>query len=318
VSRTYWRIAPAFWGDEKVSRWSDDARFLALYLLTCEHRTLEGLFRLPKGYVMADLGWSAERLAEPFGQLLAGGFIEYDETLRVCLIVNALAYQAPENPNQVTAALKLLEELPETALFARLYEQAQRLCQRLAEGLAQRFPERLGQPPALTPAPAPALTDIPAPPVAREALSVDNSGGGGADSDKTGNSKPDLDDPVLWELWALPEWQKQPKADAALIAQIRSEYPWVSLDAVFADYRLSAGDTKIGQPRRFMLGRAKTLAERAGPEAPPDLVRPEMVTSLAAMLAEGGRPEEVRDMCASEAEYQAVIGDSHAGKKAAS
>jgi len=156
-----------------------------------------------------------------------------------------------------------------------------------------------------------------APPVAREAQTVDNSGGGGADSDKNGNGKPDLDDPVLWELWALPEWQKSAKADAALIAQIRSEYPGVSLDAVFADYRLSAGDTKIGQPRRFMLGRAKTLAERAGPEAPPDLVRPDMVASLTAMLADGGRPEDLRAMCASEAEYQAVLGHCGRTKKAA-
>jgi hypothetical protein len=91
---------------------------------------------------MEDLGWSAERLAEPFTQLLGEGFIEYDATVRVCLIVNALSYQAPENPNQVAAGLKLLGELPETCLFARLFEQAQRFSQRLAEGLAQRFPER--------------------------------------------------------------------------------------------------------------------------------------------------------------------------------
>jgi len=148
MSRSYWRIAPAFWGDEKVATWNDDTRLLALYLLTCEHRTLEGLFRLPMGYIQADLGWSAERLAEPFAQLLRDGFIEYDATVRVCLVVNALSYQSPENPNQVAAGLKVLEELPETCLFARLFEQAQRCSQRFAEGLAQRFPERLGQPPA--------------------------------------------------------------------------------------------------------------------------------------------------------------------------
>lgn len=149
MSRSYWRIAPAFWGDEKVATWNDDTRLLALYLLTCEHRTLEGLFRLPMGYIQADLGWSAERLAEPFAQLLRDGFIEYDATVRVCLVVNALSYQSPENPNQVAAGLKVLEELPDTRLFARLFEQAQRFSQRFAEGLAQRFPQRLGQPPAL-------------------------------------------------------------------------------------------------------------------------------------------------------------------------
>ena len=57
MSRSYWRVTPAFWGDEKVAGWNDDTRLLALYLLTCEHRTLEGLFRLPKGYIMADDLW---------------------------------------------------------------------------------------------------------------------------------------------------------------------------------------------------------------------------------------------------------------------
>ena len=164
MARTYWRVAPAFWSDEKVTGandgepWTDDAKLLALYLLTCQHRTVEGLFRLPKGYIMEDLGWTEQRLAKPFGQLLRDGFIEYDSRARLCLIVNALEYQAPENPNQITAALKILDDLPRSALFARLLQQAERLCQPLAERLREGLPERFGKPPA------PALTltpDIP-------------------------------------------------------------------------------------------------------------------------------------------------------------
>lgn len=158
MARTYWRVSPAFWSDEKVSKWSDDAKLLGLYILTCDHRTLEGLFRLPKGYIQEDLGWSAERLAQPFAQLLLDGFIEYDEANRICLIVHALEYQQPENPNQVTSAVKIIEELPETPLFARIYAQSELLCERLAERLRKRFPERLGEgfakPPTPTPTPA--------------------------------------------------------------------------------------------------------------------------------------------------------------------
>lgn len=157
MSRPYWRVSPAFWGDEKVGRWGDDSRLLALYLLTCQHRTLEGLFRLPKGYIMEDLGWDSKRLAKPFGELLREGFIDYDEDTKLCLIINALEYQAPENPNQITAAIKLLEALPESRLFARLFEQAERLCQPFAERLLERFPERLAKPLALALALAPTL-----------------------------------------------------------------------------------------------------------------------------------------------------------------
>lgn len=167
MARTYWRVSPAFWGDEKVkgheedpeSGWSDDAKLLALYLLTCEHRTCEGLYRLPKGYIMEDLGWTSERLAEPFQELLAEGFIKYDGRARVVLICNALDYQAPENPNQEKAAIKLLSDLPETSLFEAFLSLAERyaqpFAQRLLERLPERFPERMGQGYGKPPLPSP-------------------------------------------------------------------------------------------------------------------------------------------------------------------
>ena len=152
----YYRVSPKFWASADRLGWDDETRLLALYLLTCEHRTTEGLFRLPKQYIMADLEWSPQRLAQPFAQLLADGFIEYDETAKVMLIVKALAYQAPSNPNGVTAALRALDMVPATALDSRFYELSQRYCERLAEQLPERFTQPLPHPPALAPALAPA------------------------------------------------------------------------------------------------------------------------------------------------------------------
>lgn len=53
----YNRISTKFWTDEKVLQWDNETRLLALYLLTCSHKTTEGLFRLPKQYICADLEW---------------------------------------------------------------------------------------------------------------------------------------------------------------------------------------------------------------------------------------------------------------------
>lgn len=139
----YVRFCPRFWIDEKVLSLSEDAKILLFYILTCPHRTVEGLFRLPKPYICADLEWSMERLAEPFAELLRQGFIRYDETVGVILIINALKYQYPENPNQIKSALAKLAELPETPLLKEL--------QGLAEGLAEGF----GKPPTPTPTPTP-------------------------------------------------------------------------------------------------------------------------------------------------------------------
>jgi hypothetical protein len=161
----YHRIDPRFWTDPAVRGWSDDAKLLALYLLTCPHRTTEGLFRLPKAYIQADLEWSAERLAEPFAELLAErngepGFIAYDERAQVVLLRDALKDQPPQNDNQVTAALRSLDELPATHLTCEFKQLAERFCQRLAkrlpEGFGQGLREPIPDPPALTPALTPA------------------------------------------------------------------------------------------------------------------------------------------------------------------
>lgn len=147
----YFKVSSRFWTDEKVAQWDDDTRLLALYLLTCPHRSMEGLYRLPKAYICADLGWDAKRLAKPFSKLLEDGFISYDETVHVVLVRHALKYQAPDNPNQGKAAIKALEELPETPLLWEL----QRLAERFAKPFAEQLRERFGEPPAPTPTPAP-------------------------------------------------------------------------------------------------------------------------------------------------------------------
>jgi hypothetical protein len=152
---SYWRVSPKFWTDPDMRRASDDARQLALYLLTCEHRTVHGLFRLPKAYICADLQWLPERLGKPFAELLENGFLDYDGDAEVLLIVNAMKYQAPENPNQVASVVRQLEDLPDNVLTSRFVGLAQRYCQRLAEGLPQGLP----QPTTTTTATATATTN---------------------------------------------------------------------------------------------------------------------------------------------------------------
>ena len=138
----YFRVSPAIW---RARTWTDDMRLLACYLLTSPHRTLEGLFILPRGYICADLQWSAERLAEPFAGLIADGFIAYDEAAEVCLIVKALKYQRPENPNMDKAAIRRLVTVPASSLDGLFLASAQQYAPRFAERLAERLPERFGK-----------------------------------------------------------------------------------------------------------------------------------------------------------------------------
>jgi len=148
--------------DPGMRRVSDDARLLALYLLTCEHRRAEGLFRLPKAYMLEDLGWVPERLAKPFAELLENGFLAYDDDAQVVLIRRALKYQAPENDSQVTAALRHLDDLPDTPLTSEFQRLAERFCERLAKRLPEGFGEGYGHPlpPSLPLPPAPTLPSV--------------------------------------------------------------------------------------------------------------------------------------------------------------
>jgi hypothetical protein len=160
---SYYRVYVRFWSDPDIEHCSDDAKLLALYLMTGPHRRLEGLFRLPKAYICGDLGWTSERLAEPFRELLAErsgkpGFIAYDEQAQVVLLRNALKYQAPENTNQVTACLRQLEDLPDTPLTSEFRRLAERYCKRLAERLPEGFGQPIPHPPS--PSPSPALKDL--------------------------------------------------------------------------------------------------------------------------------------------------------------
>lgn len=162
---SYYKVFTRFWSDPDIKRLSDDGKLLAFHLMTSPHRRLEGLFRLPKPYICGDLGWTMERLAEPFRELLAErsgrpGFMAYDEQAEVVLLRNALKYQAPENPNQVKAALDQLDEVPETPLDLEFGALAARYCQRLAERLPQRFWEPFAQPPSPSPSPTPSLDGL--------------------------------------------------------------------------------------------------------------------------------------------------------------
>ncbi|MBZ7451319.1 hypothetical protein FMJ32_27680 [Klebsiella michiganensis] len=96
-----------------MRRVSDDARLLALYLLTGQHTNMIGCFRLPDGYVSEDLAWTPERVSKGFDELSANGFATRDSSSKWVLIRNFLSWNSVENPNQGIAALRLFDQVPD-------------------------------------------------------------------------------------------------------------------------------------------------------------------------------------------------------------
>jgi hypothetical protein len=135
----YQRVSPKFWQDPKVRRWPDQQKLLASYLQTCPHRTTEGLFWLPHGYVAQDLGWGIDRVSEGYSGLIGAGFAAYDDTTETVLLRDALRDDAPVGPKQIQGAITRLADVPPSPLFAQLRDAAARYAPDFAKALDAAF-----------------------------------------------------------------------------------------------------------------------------------------------------------------------------------
>jgi len=112
--RDYGKVFTRIWESEDFRSMSEDGRALTLYLLTCKHCTIAGVFRLPDGYACEDLQWTAERVAEAFNETLRQGFANRCETSKWVWISKFLDWNPPENPNQRKAAEKQAQSVPDS------------------------------------------------------------------------------------------------------------------------------------------------------------------------------------------------------------
>ncbi|RAK06295.1 hypothetical protein C8C77_12514 [Halanaerobium saccharolyticum] len=135
------KVDTSFWIDEKVRAWDDKTKFLALYILTNQHRYSEGLYRLPKHYIAGDLSISIEEVDQLLNNLIGNEFIAYDEKNSIILIKRALKYSPLINKNHQKAALKKLTELPKSYLFNEFLKLAEKHNNTFAKYLKKELAE---------------------------------------------------------------------------------------------------------------------------------------------------------------------------------
>ena len=114
----YVNIATRIWHDEKFRELPDDAKMLFIYLLTCPHGNMCGLFYLPALYACHDLGWTEERYAATLGLLQEQVCTDED----VVLIKNFVRYNPIKGSKQAIGAARRLQEVPETSLMVHFLE----------------------------------------------------------------------------------------------------------------------------------------------------------------------------------------------------
>ena len=120
--RDYGKVHTQFWASPSIKGLQDDAKMMALYLLTSQHGTIAGIFRLPDGYAMEDLGWGREKVAAVMQTLREEGFAERCDETKWVWINKHLEWNPPENPNQWKAVNKLAASVPDGCKWKKGFE----------------------------------------------------------------------------------------------------------------------------------------------------------------------------------------------------
>lgn len=158
---SYGKVFSGFWTDDKMVEAPNDAKIIALYLLTGPHRNMIGCSRVPSEYLMGDLKYPIDRVSSALRHLSDMGFIIRDDRTGWTLICNQLKYDPLGNDKHAKAAARLALDVPKTshvrnALAERLMPHLDRLLKG-AEGIAGYPIDTLSIPkPSPEPLPAPA------------------------------------------------------------------------------------------------------------------------------------------------------------------
>jgi hypothetical protein len=118
--REYGKVYSSFWQSPEVRAMTEDARTLALYLLTTPHGSLIGAFRMPDAYAAEDLQWGSERVAEGFRNLSESLFLSRDDATKWLILPKFLKWNQFDNPNVAKAAHRAFELVPDGLIKQRL------------------------------------------------------------------------------------------------------------------------------------------------------------------------------------------------------
>ena len=97
-------VANALWRSRRFQALADDAKLLLLYLLTNEHQTSAGAYRLLAGYACVDLGWVADRFRCAMDVLLGAEMVMEDRDTSEILILRWFKHCPPMNAKHRTGA----------------------------------------------------------------------------------------------------------------------------------------------------------------------------------------------------------------------
>lgn len=116
--RDYSKVSSAFWTGKtgKSLRGNQQAQIVAIYLMTCPHANMIGVFHCPIIYIAHETGSTIEGATKGLNDLVEGAFCTYDHDAETVWVHEMAKYQIGENlsPNdkQVIGIKKQYANLP--------------------------------------------------------------------------------------------------------------------------------------------------------------------------------------------------------------
>lgn len=117
MSRDFSKVSPKLWRSPRFRGLEDErAKLLYLYVLTCQHQTSAGCFKLPDAYVIADLGWATEHFAVARASLVEAGLLFHDPATEEYFVPRWYRHNPGTNTNHKKGICRLISELDSDAL----------------------------------------------------------------------------------------------------------------------------------------------------------------------------------------------------------
>src|SRR5712691_9913828 len=99
MMRDYGKVAPQFWIGEtgrQLRALGCAVQVVALYLLTCPHASMIGLYYLPLSVLLHETGLTPEAASQAFASLASVGFAYYDAASEMVWIPEMARFQIGE------------------------------------------------------------------------------------------------------------------------------------------------------------------------------------------------------------------------------
>lgn len=94
--RDYSKVSPQFWigsTGKKIRAAGIECQLVSLYLMTCAHANMLGMYYLPKIYISHECGLTIEGATKGLARACESGFCAYDEASEVVWVYEMASYQ---------------------------------------------------------------------------------------------------------------------------------------------------------------------------------------------------------------------------------